>query len=292
MAISGSPWLPMMNSERRQNLRTKVEALAYINFEPNNGGIVLNVSEGGLGFHAVTPVQQTETLRFWFSAEGRRVEATGELAWTDETRKAGGLRFGILPAEVHEQVRGWMDQCAILPIPEKTSPRMIMPAHQSAQFRAGQLETNTRQRGESSAATLIWRPPANFFRGWVSGLLTAALVAAAFFLSTHRRQFGESLIWLGERFAPKAGTQIALGTPPPAPAPTPAPAIAPAAALSPALAPAPIALATSRKPARRPHNKNIKNGSAPTGRAPDGQPAQRECINPTDKFIANAYPRA
>jgi PilZ domain/SPOR domain len=224
----------MMNSERRQNPRTKVAALAYIDFEPNNGGIVLNVSEGGLCFHAVTPVQQDGTLRFWFSAEGRRVEASGELAWTDETRKAGGLRFGILPAEVREQVRGWMNQCAILSVPEKTSPRAITPAHQSAQSRAGQTQTNARQRKELSAATSIRRPPANFVRGWVSGILTAALVMAAFFLNSHRRQVGESLILLGERFAAQPATQIALGAPPPAPAPAPALAPAPVPALTPA----------------------------------------------------------
>src|ERR1700692_4031035 len=169
----------MMNSERRQNPRTKVAALAYINFEPNNGGILLKGSEGGLCFHAVTPLQLDGTLRFWFSAEGRRVEASGELAWTDETRKAGGLRFGILPAEVRVQVRGWMNQCAILSAAEETSPRAIAPAHQSAQFRAGQLPTNAWLRKELSAATSIRRPPANFVRGWVSGLLTAALVMAA-----------------------------------------------------------------------------------------------------------------
>ena len=235
-----------MNSERRQNPRTKVAALAYINFEPNNGGIVLNVSEGGLCFHAVTPMQENGTLRFWFSAEGCRVEATGELAWTDETRKAGGLQFGILPAEVREQVRGWMGQCGVLPVPEKIPSRMIVSAHQAAQFRASQPETSARQRNELSAATSIQRPPANFFRGWVSGILTAALVAAVFFLNTHRRQVGESLIWLGERFAAKPGTQIALGAPPPTPALPSAPVPAPAVAL--AVAPAPIALARAESP--------------------------------------------
>ena len=238
----------MMNSERRQNPRTKVAALAYINFEPNNGGIVLNVSEGGLCFHAVTPLQLDGTLRFWFSAEGRRVEANGELAWTDETRKAGGLRFGILPAEVRDQVRGWMNQCAILSVPEKTSPQMIVPAHQSAQSRAGQLQTNARQRKELSAAASIRRPPANFVRGWVSGLLTATLVMAAFFLNSHRRQVGESLILLGERFAAQPATQIALGAPPPAPARAPAPVPASATASAPALTPAAIAFARAESP--------------------------------------------
>src|ERR1700688_2807852 len=98
----------MMNPERRQNPRTKVAALAYINFEPNNGGIVLNVSEGGLCFQTVAISQSTGTLRFWFSAEGHRVEATGELAWMDERRQTGGLRFGALPAETSEQIHSWI----------------------------------------------------------------------------------------------------------------------------------------------------------------------------------------
>ena len=145
MLANPPPWFVeiIQDAPVPRNPRTKVAALAYINFEPNNGGIELNVSEGGLCFHAVTPLQLDGTLRFWFSAEGRRVEANGELAWTDETRKAGGLRFGILPAEVRVQVRGWMNQCAILSAAEETSPRAIAPAHQSAQFRAGLLAAGT-----------------------------------------------------------------------------------------------------------------------------------------------------
>ena len=282
----------MMNSERRQNPRTKVAALAYINFEPSNGGIVLNVSEGGLCFHAVTPVQQDGTLRFWFSVEGRRVEASGELAWADETRKAGGLRFGILPAEVREQVRGWMNQCAILSVPEKTSPRTIAPAQQSAQFRAGQLQTNARQRKEVSAATSIRRPPANFVRGWVSGLLTAALVMAAIFLNTHRRQVGESLILLGERFAAKPATQIALGAPPPAPAP--APALAPASA--PALTPAAIAFARAESlpPARVEGPPAARaNGAMKTVKPPQAKPrmgARSNAISPVLPITSSRMP--
>jgi hypothetical protein len=85
--------------------------LTYINFEPNKGGIVLNVSEGGLCFRT-SIVQQTGTLRFWFSAEGHRVEAAGELVWTDELRERGGLRFAVLPSETLEQIRCWIRSMA------------------------------------------------------------------------------------------------------------------------------------------------------------------------------------
>jgi hypothetical protein len=246
------PRSPMMNVERRKTTRTKVEALAYINFEPNNGGIVLNVSEEGLCFHAVAPVQRSGTLHFWFSAEGQRVEATGELAWTDETRKAGGLRFAVLPAVVREQIRGWMDQCTMAPAPEQSPERHSTPTLQTFPFRelpfsASEAETNAGPELEPEVAhalakpapeshpppgreagrkdlqtrsvrninprniTPAWRPPVNYVRGVATGLSISALMAVAFSFHSYRRQFGESLISLGERFGARPGTQMASG---------------------------------------------------------------------------------
>ncbi|MGC1170457.1 MAG: PilZ domain-containing protein, partial [Candidatus Acidiferrales bacterium] len=89
--------------QRRQTTRTTLNSVVYINFDSDNGGIVLNVSEGGLCFHSVAPLQREGTLRFWFSEQKQRIEADAEIAWIDETRKTGGLRFTALPAEGHEQ---------------------------------------------------------------------------------------------------------------------------------------------------------------------------------------------
>ena len=98
---------PMKGLERRQTPRTTIETHAYINIEPNNGGIVLNVSSGGLCFHSFDPVKRNGTIRFWFSDHNQRIDAEAELAWMDETQK-GGLRFKTLPPEAHEQIRNWM----------------------------------------------------------------------------------------------------------------------------------------------------------------------------------------
>jgi hypothetical protein len=251
-----------MNAERRKSPRTKVEALAYINFEPNNGGIVLNVSEEGLGFHAVTPVQQTGTLHFWFSAEGHRVEAAGELAWTDETRKTGGLRFAVLPAEVREQVRVWMDQCTMVPAAEQTVGRFSAVTRQNvlaaglsaersaASFSAdsfspswadtsagwpelepelassladpapeihapmpldGPARSKALQARYVKSARHAWQPSTKFLRGVATGLLMAAFVATAFSFHAYRREFGESLILLGERFGARPSAPVAAG---------------------------------------------------------------------------------
>ena len=93
----------------RRSPRTALENLAYIHMEPDSGAIVLNISEGGLGFHAVGPVLQTGTIRLWLSLNSNeRVEAAGELAWTDATKKTGGLRFTYLSEGAQEQIRKWI----------------------------------------------------------------------------------------------------------------------------------------------------------------------------------------
>jgi cell division protein FtsN len=93
----------MMNTERRHSPRTTAEKLVYIHLEPDSGAIVLNVSDGGFGFHAVAPVRETGTIRLWFSLQTKqRIEASAELAWTDETKKTGGLRLILSPSDLNQ----------------------------------------------------------------------------------------------------------------------------------------------------------------------------------------------
>ena len=97
--------------ERRQSPRVSLAKLVYIHLEPDSGAIVLNVSETGLAFHAVAPVMQTGAIRFWVSLNlNQRVEASGQLVWTDETRKTGGLRFTAVSEGARQQMRKWMNQ--------------------------------------------------------------------------------------------------------------------------------------------------------------------------------------
>jgi hypothetical protein len=110
----------MMQNERRVNIRKPLERLAYISLPFNNGGIVLDVSEGGVGFHAIAPVKADGPIHFRFAVDSsRRIRAVGELAWTDETGKTGGLRFTELPDEIREYIRAWSGQtkASVLDVP-------------------------------------------------------------------------------------------------------------------------------------------------------------------------------
>jgi hypothetical protein len=98
----------MMPPERRLSIRKTPEHLAYISLPFNNGGIVIDVSEGGLCFHAIAPVEAEGPIHFRFAIDSAaRVAAVGELAWKDKTGKTGGLRFTELPEEIRERIRLW-----------------------------------------------------------------------------------------------------------------------------------------------------------------------------------------
>src|SRR5262249_39673394 len=100
----------MPATERRHVPRVTLEKLAYIHIEPENGGIVLNVSGDGLGFHSMAPVEKNGQLRFSLKEQNRRIDVCGELIWTDEVQKIGGLRFTTLTNEARQQIEDWMTQ--------------------------------------------------------------------------------------------------------------------------------------------------------------------------------------
>jgi hypothetical protein len=101
----------MLTMERRRAPRTRLRELVYIGMGTDNGGVVLDVSDGGLAFHAVASVQQDSPIHFSLSVEGRRrVEGFAEVAWNSAAGKCAGLRFTHLPEEVREQIQIWSKQ--------------------------------------------------------------------------------------------------------------------------------------------------------------------------------------
>jgi hypothetical protein len=96
---------------RRHNPRVKLHETAYINFGSGNRGVILDVSEGGLRFKTASPlIKGADPVRFWLTSFSRRTEGAAAVAWTDESRTVGGLRFTNLPPDIREQVRLWLDR--------------------------------------------------------------------------------------------------------------------------------------------------------------------------------------
>jgi len=208
----------MVTTDRRQTPRMKVMGLAYVNLDPDNGGTILDISEGGLCFQSTGPVKQTETIRFWYShrshqimarqveaqtrSVSRLIEAGSELAWTDETRKKGGLRFTNLSAEAREQIREWIRQPELTILNEK----LLSADANAARQRPSRFEPLFRYIRSGGLET-------GFSRGLVVGILVSAFIVTLPHFMSHRRQLGDSLIQVGERLGGRSWSQATTPEP-------------------------------------------------------------------------------
>jgi TPR repeat protein len=99
-----------MNQDKRSIVRRRTQQLVYLELGRDNGGVMLNLTESGSGFQAITPVKCGET-RFAFQISGgRRIAGEAEIVWVDEVGILGGLRFLNLPLEARKQIRLWLQE--------------------------------------------------------------------------------------------------------------------------------------------------------------------------------------
>jgi len=114
-----------MDQNRRRSLRKVPDDVAFIQIERDEVGKVLNISEGGLSFSSVTPVPRNLPVYFWFSFNlQEKIEAMGEVAWTDLSRTVGGLRFTQISQAGREQIKKWMSRLRTEEVPRE-APKEI-----------------------------------------------------------------------------------------------------------------------------------------------------------------------
>jgi hypothetical protein len=130
-----------INLDRRQKLRIVPNELVFLQVERDDGGTVLDVSEGGLGFETFAPVNQNGPVHFWFSLNLRdRIEAWGEVVWTNAARKCGGLRFLRLSEEARAQIRRWMTEFSRRQAVDGESARRTSPESSPDKFGKGKFD--------------------------------------------------------------------------------------------------------------------------------------------------------
>ena len=87
-------------------LTRRAEWISDIIFEPNNSGIVLNVSEGGLCFHSVIS-SNGKARCVYVGTANQRIEAAGEVAWMDETGKQVAYDSRMCHQRFARKSAGW-----------------------------------------------------------------------------------------------------------------------------------------------------------------------------------------
>jgi len=75
-----------------------------------NGGIVLNISTGGLALHAAEKFDDDElvTMRFQLSQSETWVEAKGRTTWRSDSKQAAGVQFIGLSDQARKEIQNWI----------------------------------------------------------------------------------------------------------------------------------------------------------------------------------------
>jgi hypothetical protein len=189
----------MPTTDRRHSPRIKLDQLAYLNIEPDNGGIVLNVSEEGLCFHSMSPIQPEGPLRLSLQELNRKIDICGELVWTDDVRKSGGVRFNTLTKEARERISDWTQLSDPVVGARSTLGAALLKALPTADSRRiTRPFTPSIDSWKSGRRFRI----SGFTRGLAAGiLLSLGTFSVLLFSYQHRADFGESLIRIGKRLA-------------------------------------------------------------------------------------------
>jgi hypothetical protein len=225
--------------DKRSIVRRRTQQLVYLELGKENGGVMLNLSEHGCGFQAITPVKCGET-RFGFQINGgRRIAGDAEVVWADDAGVMGGLRFLNLPAEAHREIRLWLEETNA-PVEHGFAP-VAPAAFEGGARRSRSMDAEEVSAPIASARVAVEEPPvppawANLRAGayppiddgrygspylgdhhaafgnphrksaavWRGVAVVTTLVALAVLVIMYQRDVGTSLIWLGETLAGKA----------------------------------------------------------------------------------------
>jgi TonB family protein len=100
------------NADRRIHARHRLRSLAYVELGENNGGIVINISEGGFAVRAAEAITEDRlpSVRFQTQNTEKQLVASGEIAWASDSRKEVGMRFVGLPEEALAEIKTWISQ--------------------------------------------------------------------------------------------------------------------------------------------------------------------------------------
>ena len=107
----------LAGSDRRLHSRQPIRTLAYVELDEGNGGIVLNVSEGGLSVQAFASLMDDVLpgVRFQLAESEGWIQTNARITWTAQSRKLAGLEFIDLPEDARGRIKEWLIREALPP---------------------------------------------------------------------------------------------------------------------------------------------------------------------------------
>lgn len=95
--------------QTRSQYRHELRTLTYVTLDQANGGIVRNLTHGGVGVQAVGALRPQQQLRLRFELRSPRlqVETRGEVMWSTSYGQCG-IRFLDLSPRTSRQIQEWI----------------------------------------------------------------------------------------------------------------------------------------------------------------------------------------
>ncbi len=102
-----------MHTERRSAPRHGLNSLIYLDLEPDNGGILLNLSEDGMQISVANRLVTSSEVRFTLCLQpSEKICGIGRIAWLSPSGRSAGVHFLNLPESARREIRQWMGQSA------------------------------------------------------------------------------------------------------------------------------------------------------------------------------------
>ena len=207
--------------ELRRNPRRKLAGMAYVELAHDNGGILLNLGEGGLAVQSALALSSRDFpgLRFQLPNMRGWLTASGRVAWMSESKKEAGIQFLDLHEHARAQIRMWVAKEGLEETSATGAPEQMLPKAANASAaeptngvdgpnKANGVEGRTPENlggGERNAAVaplgqegfrfhdysmfaadasggVPWAEPIRQKRSWGSYVLFTMLLAALFFV--------------------------------------------------------------------------------------------------------------
>ena len=98
--------------DRRSYPRRRCEQFSYADFGPDGGGLLLDLSEAGLGFLGVEALVEGQVIHLKFVLPGTNtdIEADAQVTRSNDSVKRGGLRFVGLSEAARHRVKAWISE--------------------------------------------------------------------------------------------------------------------------------------------------------------------------------------
>jgi hypothetical protein len=96
--------------ERRRHVRQKANSIVCVKLDHDNGGILLNLSTGGLSFQAVAKLSPDQTINIQFKLpdSAEEIQLRGSVAWLGPTCKQAGISFAELSENEQQRISEWI----------------------------------------------------------------------------------------------------------------------------------------------------------------------------------------